>query len=281
MNILIYNEYVHERSNKDAMRVYPEGMHKAIADGLLHLDPSFNISYAFLENHTEVITKEKLAETDVMIWWGHMKHHLVADEVVDLIWEAVNKGMGLIVLHSGHESKIFRKLMGTRCSVHWRVDDENGRIWILNENHPIAEGVHNPIELTAEETYCEPFDVPVPDELIGITWWKGGEVFRGMSVYNRGQGKIFYFHPGHETFPSYYNQDVLRVIFNAVHYVAPVRRIPVLTSVYRLPAEEDILFERYEKPDEYPTPIAPGPLSFDDLGPEKIHFKGTDSIHGR
>jgi trehalose utilization protein len=162
--------------------------------------------------------------------------------------------MGLIVLHSGHESKIFQRLCGTRCSVQWRESCENGHIWIVDPTHPIVQGVSNPIELEAEETYAEPFDVPTPDELIGITWWKGGEIFRGMSIYKRGRGKVFYFHPGHETLPSYYNADVIRVIDNGIHYVKPVARIQELTSAYMLPTEPDIreaLFEEKEGKMQY------------------------------
>lgn len=249
MNVLIYNEFVHEIQEGPAKKMYPKGIHMALAEGLQALDKELAFQYATLENHREVLTEENLSRTDVLIWWGHMRHQEVDDEVVTKVCEAVNKGMGLIVLHSGHESKVFRRLMGTRCSVHWRETNENGHIWLVDPTHPIVQGVSNPLDLEAEETYAEPFDVPAPDELIGITWWKGGEIFRGMNIYRRGRGKIFYFHPGHETLPSYYNPQVLRVIDNAVHYVKPAARIQTLTSEYKLPQEADIreaLFEEKE-----------------------------------
>ncbi|WP_188498415.1 ThuA domain-containing protein, partial [Pullulanibacillus pueri] len=133
-------------------------------------------------------------------------------------------GMGLIVLHSGHFSKIFKKLMGTSCDLKWREAGENERLWVVQPNHPIAEGIGETIELEHEEMYGEHFDIPVPDELVFVSWFKGGEVFRSGCVFNRGQGKIFYFRPGHETFPTYYHADVQRVIKNAVNYVAPTKR---------------------------------------------------------
>ncbi|MBO6158994.1 MAG: ThuA domain-containing protein [Firmicutes bacterium] len=239
MNILIYNEFVHESQPGPAQDMYPRGIHMAISEGVSKIDPeALSFTYATLENHRDVITRDVLKQTHVLIWWGHMRHHLVDDEVVRMICEEVGAGMGLIVLHSGHESKVFRALMGTRCGVEWYEKGDPGRIWILDQTHPIVKGVENPIEIEAEETYAEPFTVPVPDELIGITWWKGGEIFRGMSVYHRGLGKIFYFHPGHETLPSYYNPAVIRVIDNAIHYVAPVQRVDEVTSHHIEPHEK-------------------------------------------
>lgn len=235
MKVLIYNEFEHERKPGAAQDMYPEGIHMAIAKGLQKMDADLTFTYACLQDHKEVITEELLNDTDVMLWWGHIHHRDVDDSVVEKVYEAVNKGMGLIVLHSGHESKIFQRLMGTRCSLHWRENNENGYIWLLDPNHPIVRGVDNPIIIEAEETYAEPFAVPTPDELLGITWWKGGEVFRGMALYQRGYGKVFYFHPGHETLPSYYNEQVLKVIDNAIHYLAPVARLDKLTSEWVKP----------------------------------------------
>ncbi|MCI8633612.1 MAG: trehalose utilization protein ThuA [Lachnospiraceae bacterium] len=262
MRVLIYNEFMHEQKvGSAAQRMYPKGIHMAIAEGLQKLDPDLSFQYATLENHRDTLTEEALAETDVLIWWGHMHHQDVEDAVVSRVCEAVNKGMGLIVLHSGHESKVFQRLMGTRCSVHWRESNENGHIWLLDETHPIVQGVQNPLDLSAEETYAEPFDIPQPDELLGVTWWKGGEIFRGMNLYRRGRGKIFYFHPGHETLPSYYNEQVLRVIDNALHYLQPVCRVQELTSRYKVPQEKDICEALFEEKEG------------------KLRYKGYESAH--
>lgn len=236
--VLIYNEYYHERIEESARRYYPEGIHKAIAEELMKIDKDLEISFATLDDHKEVITAEKLENTDVLLWWGHVRHGDVDDHVVSLVCEAVNKGMGLLVLHSGHESKVFQKLMGTRCGVGWYENGDHARIWFVDPTHPIVQGVANPLELEAEETYCEPFSVPAPDELIGITWWPGGQIFRGMSVYHRGYGKIFYFHPGHETCPSYRNPNVIKVIDNGIHYVCPTQRLSELSSYHLEPIEK-------------------------------------------
>ena len=160
----------------------------------------------------------------MLTWWGHMAHREVADETVDRVQARVLEGMGLVVLHSGHHSKIFRRLMGTSCSLRWREAGENERVWIVSPGHPIAEGLDPYIDIPEEEMYGEHFDIPAPDELIFTSWFEGGEVFRSGCTYTRGNGKVFYFRPGHETYPTYYNKDIQRVIVNAVKWAQPVKR---------------------------------------------------------
>jgi len=160
----------------------------------------------------------------VLIWWGHMAHHEVSDVIVDRVQRRVHEGMGLIVLHSGHFSKIFRRLMGTTCDLKWREADERERIWVVDPGHPIAQGINEQIILEQEEMYGEHFDIPQPDTLVLVSWFQGGEVFRSGCCYHRGQGKIFYFRPGHETFPTYFQAEVRRVIANGVRWAAPVAR---------------------------------------------------------
>lgn len=218
LNVTIWNEYRHEKMHAHIAKIYPEGMHKAIAEGF---HGQFEVNYATLDDPEHGLTADTLKNTDVLIWWGHMAHHEVQDTIVDRVYQRVLQGMGLIVLHSGHFSKIFKKLMGTTCDLKWREADEKERIWVVNPGHPIAEGIGEFIELEAEEMYGEHFDIPQPDELVMISWFEGGEVFRSGCCYTRGLGKIFYFRPGHESYPTYYNEDVRRVITNAVRWAAP------------------------------------------------------------
>lgn len=181
---------------------------------------------ATLDQPEHGLTEEVLNQTDVLLWWGHMAHGEVADEIVDRVHQRVLDGMGLIVLHSGHFSKIFQKLMGTTCDLKWREDGLSAKVWNVNPSHPITQGVGEWIDLDQEEMYGEHFDVPAPDELIFITGYPNGEVFRGGMTYRRGNGKIFYFQPGHETFPTYYHPTIQRVIKNAVHWAAPLTERP-------------------------------------------------------
>jgi len=157
----------------------------------------------------------------VLTWWGHKAHAEVRDEIVARVHTRVLDGMGLIVLHSGHESKIFQRLMGTTCALKWREADDNERIWVLEPGHPIAEGLGETIELAEEEMYGERFDIPAPETLVFVSWFKGGEVFRSGCCYTRGRGKIFYFRPGHESYPTYFNPEIRRVIANAARWAAP------------------------------------------------------------
>ncbi|BBH22213.1 trehalose utilization protein ThuA [Paenibacillus baekrokdamisoli] len=221
INVTVWNEYRHEKSNETVASIYPQGMHTAIAEGL---DIKGNIQIATLDDPEHGLSDAVLNGTDVLIWWGHMAHGEVQDVIVEKVYQRVLKGMGLIVLHSGHFSKIFKKLMGTSCDLKWREADEKERIWVVNPGHPIADGIGEYIELPQEEMYGEHFDIPQPDELVMVSWFEGGEVFRSGCCYTRGAGKIFYFRPGHETYPTYYNPEVRKVISNAVKWAAPVNR---------------------------------------------------------
>lgn len=188
MNITIWNEYRHEQENETIKQIYPDGIHQVIADCL---SSEHNVSTATLDEPEHGLTDERLNKTDVLIWWGHKAHDEVNDEVVEKVRQRVLQGMGLIVLHSGHFSKIFKSLMGTSCDLKWRESDDKERLWVVDPTHPITESLPSYIELTQEEMYGEHFDIPTPDETIFISWFEGGEVFRSGVTYKRGKGKVF------------------------------------------------------------------------------------------
>lgn len=222
LNVVVWGENVHEHKNERVREIYPEGMHVAIAQGLVEAGRGFDVSTATLQQPEHGLNEERLAEIDVLIWWGHIAHRDVDDSIVDRVQKRVLEGMGLVVLHSGHFSKIFQRLMGTSCSLSWREAEEKERLWVCNPGHPIAAGIDRYFELEQEEMYGEPFAVPEPEEQVFISWFQGGEVFRSGNCYRRGNGKIFYFRPGHETYPTYYDENVRRVIANAVEWARPV-----------------------------------------------------------
>ncbi|WP_458121895.1 ThuA domain-containing protein [Paenibacillus sp. Z6-24] len=219
INVTVWNEFVHEQIRDDVKAVYPDGIHKVLADGLTK--EGFACRTATLDQDEHGLTESVLNSTDVMLWWGHTAHDLVDDEIAEAVVRRVQEGMGLIVLHSGHFSKPFKQLMGTSCDLKWRVADEQEILWCVNPNHPISQGVNPSITLDKEEMYGEFFDVPAPDELVYLSNFEGGEVFRSGCTYRRGHGKIFYFRPGHETYPTYYNQDIMHIIANAVRWAQP------------------------------------------------------------
>ena len=217
IKVTVWNEFRHEKSNATAKSLYPDGMHAAIATRL-NEERDISARIASLDEPEHGLTKEVLDQTDVLTWWGHCAHDEVKDEIVDRIQKRVLEGMGLIVLHSGHYSKIFRRMMGTSCLLRWREAHERERVWVTSPSHPIAAGIGPYFELPNSEMYGEHFDIPEPDEQVFISWYEGGEVFRSGCCFHRGLGRIFYFSPGHEVYPIYHNKNIQTVIVNAVRW---------------------------------------------------------------
>jgi trehalose utilization protein len=221
VRVTVWGENVHERQEEDVRGRYPRGMHAAIAEGIAALlGDGVRVRTATLQEPEHGLTDAVLADTDVLTWWGHAAHGEVSDAVVDRVQQAVLGGMGLLALHSAHYSKIFGRLLGTSCGLQWRNDGERELVWTVDPAHPIAAGVPQPIVIDAHEMYGEPFDIPAPDELVFISSFAGGEVFRGGCCFRRGAGRIFYFSPGDQDYPIYHHPDVQRVIANAVQWAA-------------------------------------------------------------
>jgi len=220
IRVTVWNEFRHEQTDEAVKKVYPKGIHAALADHL-NAQTGLQAGTATLDEPEHGLTQEVLEKTDVLTWWGHTAHGDVSDEVVRRVQKQVLSGMGLICLHSAHFSKIFRAMMGTNCSLRWREANEKERLWNIEPGHPIAAGIGEYFELPHVEMYGERFDIPTPDKVVFMSWFPGGEVFRSGCCWERGHGRIFYFRPGHETQPIFYDENVLRVITNAVRWSAP------------------------------------------------------------
>ena len=223
IRVLVWNENYHEKTSEKVAAVYPDGIHNAIA-AFLGAEEDIEVKTATLEDESCGITPEILAETDVLLWWGHVRHGLVPDEVANMVRDAVLDGMGVIFLHSAHHSKPFKTLLGTSANLTWRESCDEEIVWVVEPSHPITRGIDRYFKLENEETYGEPFVIPTPDKLLFISNFSSGEVFRSGCLWERGNGKIFYFQPGHETFPIYHTPEVQTVIRNAVRFVAPTYR---------------------------------------------------------
>ncbi len=224
VRVTVWGENIHESREERVRELYPDGMHATIAGGIeALLGDAVRVRTATLEQPDHGLADAVLDETDVLTWWGHLAHDDVGDAVVDRVHAAVLGGMGLVALHSAHYSKIFRRLLGTSCGLRWRNEGERELVWTVHPAHPIAAGVPHPIVLDAHEMYGEHFDIPAPDELVFVSSFAGGEVFRGGCCFRRGAGRIFYFSPGDQEYPIYHHPAVRRVIANAVRWAAPAR----------------------------------------------------------
>jgi len=242
IRVTVWHEFHHEKVDAAVARLYPSGMHAAMRDAIeANLGADVQVRTATLDEPEHGLSESVLAETDVLTWWGHARHADVSDAVVDRIQRRVLEGMGLVVLHSGHGSKPFRRLMGTSCMLWWREAAERERVWCVRPGHPIADGLSDEyFELDRAEMYGEFFDVPAPDELIFISWFEGGEVFRSGAVWHRGKGRVFYWRPGHESYPLYYDANVRRVLANGVKYVAPDSSAPIRLGGRNRPANQSL-----------------------------------------
>ena len=219
IKVTVWNEFRHEKKDELVREIYPDGMHEAIAS-YLRKQSDMEVRTATLDEVDHGLTEDVLANTDVLIWWSHGARREVKDKIVDRVQERVLSGMGLLPLHSACISKIFTRLMGTSGGICWREDGARERLWVVNPNHQITKGCGRYIEIPRTEMYGEVFDIPEPDELLFVSWFEGGEVFRSGAVWHRGRGKIFYFRPGHETYPIYHQEEVLHVIANGARWCA-------------------------------------------------------------
>lgn len=239
LKVVIWNEFVHEREagpvGEFIRRIYPDGIHNYLASRLAAED--IETVPASLDMPEQGLSDELLNSADVLLWWGHCAHDQVSDELVEKIQKRVLSGMGLIALHSAHYSKIFRKLMGTACRLRWREAGEKERLWVTAPQHPIARGIPETFVIPHQEMYGEPFDIPDDGKIIFMSWFEGGNVMRSGVTFGRDRGKIFYFSPGHETYPVYHDGNVQKILSNAIRWCAPEFVVPERVTPMPLPAE--------------------------------------------
>lgn len=227
IKVTIWNEYGPDQHSEAGVKTYPDGLH-AVLKECLGKNEDMQVRVSLFTDPEYGLTEEILNDTDVLLWWAHSRHGELPDEKAALVAEYVQKGMGMIFLHSAHKSKPFMRLMGTSGSLKWREAHEREHLWVVNPTHPIAAGLPEYITIEPEEMYGEFFDIPQPDELVFIGWYEGGNVFRSGITYKRGYGKVFYFQPGHESYPTYYKPEIQQILTNAVRWAAPVKKLSAL-----------------------------------------------------
>jgi len=237
IKVTVWNEYGDYQKGQEVADVYPRGLHITIADFLAR-DKDIDVNTAVLADAEHGLSEAVLDNTDVLIWWGHALHDKVDDRIAARVVDRVQRGMGMIFLHSAHKSKPFMRLLGTSGSLSWREAGEKSRVWTCAPAHPIAQGIPTEFVLEHEEMYGEPFGIPQPEETVFISWFQGGNVFRSGVTFRRENGRIFYFQPGHETYPNYHNEYVQRIITNAVKWARPVIKIGSLDCPNTQPLEK-------------------------------------------
>ncbi|MDR0697503.1 MAG: ThuA domain-containing protein [Christensenellaceae bacterium] len=240
MNVTIWNEYHPSSKSGRVYKTYPDGIHVALNQIFEGNEELYNVTLVTQDEPENGLTDLVLNGTDVLIWWGHIWQDNVLSSVADKVCKRVLDGMGAIFLNSAYGSKPFVKLMGTSCKAKWRETDEKERLWVVDPSHPILSGIPETFIIEPETMIGEVFDIPTPDELLLLGWFPGGEVIRAGCTFKRGRGKIFYFQPGHETCPTYYNKNVKQIILNAVAWANPVGTVAVenyITHEKDMPAE--------------------------------------------
>ncbi|HEY3269531.1 MAG TPA: ThuA domain-containing protein [Armatimonadota bacterium] len=226
--------------------MYPENIRGAVAGGLRELGgDTLDVKTANLDDPEQGISEAALAEADVLLWWGHIRHGQVSDETVARVKKAVReRGMGFIALHSAHYSRTFGAVMDAPGHLKggWRVTEppEVEEITVCAPKHPIADGVRD-FALDGEEMYGAPFIVPAPSVVVlqsyyplsgdyfpsGICWTVGAGIDPDFASgpgegvgQGQGVGRVFYFRPGHESVPTFHNAAVKKILFNAVKWAA-------------------------------------------------------------
>lgn len=204
--------------------VYPYDVNTAIAEGLQPLK-DWQIITASITDPDQGLSDDLLNSTSVLIWWGHQKHGDVKDELVAKIVRRVKEGgMGFIATHSAHYSKPLKALLGTNCGWKYYTDD-GARVDLIvkSPKHPIAKGVKN-FTVPKTERYGDPFEVPPAETVVfdGIYTLPNGtkeNAQQGMT-WSVGKGRVFYFQPGHESYPIYFQEEIRHIFRNGVQWAA-------------------------------------------------------------
>jgi len=212
---LVWSEFTEPKD------VYPKGIHGDIAE---YLNASGNVEAKVvqLSDPDQGVSQAMLDWADVLLWWGHQKHRDVTDETVQRIVKSVKEGgMGYFAMHSAHYSRGLIAILGTPCGLGSVGDGGAESISVVMPDHPIAKGVSDFV-VPRTEYFGEPFGVPEPEAVVfKSTFEKGDNIwFRSGCCWTVGKGRVFYFRPGHETYPIMRQPEVQKVIYNATLWSA-------------------------------------------------------------
>ncbi len=203
--------------------VYPQDIDGAVA-AHLGKSPGVKVERARLTDPSAGLADAALDATDVLIWWGHIRHDAVPDDRAQAVIRRVRAGkLGLVALHSSCASKPFKGLMGMSCEPGgWREDGRPEHVKIAAPDHPIARGVA-PFTIPRSDMFAEPFDVPAPETVVLVSSWDRGETLRSGLTWSVDKGRVAFLRTGHDAFPVLFHPAVRQLLANASQWVG--RRI--------------------------------------------------------
>lgn len=195
--------------------VYPNDVDGAVADHLGKL-PTLQVRRGRLADPSAGLAEDVLDATDVLLWWGHLRHDDVPNDRAEAVVRRVREGkLGLIALHSSCTSKPFKGLMGMACEPGgWREDGRPEHVKIVAPDHPIARGV-TPFTIPRSDMFAEPFEVPAPESVVLVSNWDNGETVRSGLTWTVGKGRVAFLRTGHDAFPVLFHPSVRQIIANA------------------------------------------------------------------
>ncbi len=220
VRVLLWSEQTEPRE------LYPTGISGALAEHL-NQQKGFEAKTAQLTDAESGLPEAALAQTDVLVWFGHKKHGEVPDEIVDRVVKHIReRGMGFVGLHSTHFSKVLKKALGaTGAWSSYKKLGQPEQMWVVSPKHPIAKGVTD-FAIPKEEIYTEPFEVPEPEAVIVEGTWPSGHRNREVMVWTLDKGRFVYIRAGHEEYPIYFMPPMQTLVRNSILWAAGKTKAP-------------------------------------------------------
>jgi trehalose utilization protein len=200
--------------------VYPDDIDGALADQLAR-QAGFTVTRGRLSDPQAGLSDQSLGASDVLMWWGHLRHDEVPDDRAAAVVRLVREGqLGFIALYASCGSKPFRMMMSMPCDPgSWREDGRPEFVSVRAPDHPIARGIA-PFTIPKTDMFSEPFAVPSPETVVFVSTWERGETLRSGLTWTIGKGRVAYLRTGPESYPVLFHPSIRQTIANSVRWVA-------------------------------------------------------------
>lgn len=200
---------------------YPDGVGATLAE-ILDGVPNVDSTPALLTDPAAGLSDEALDQTDVLVWWGRLRHDEVPDDRAEAVARRVREGkLGFLALYASCGAKPFRRLMNSMsCEPgSWREDGKPEYVSVQSPDHPIAAGVGS-FTIPRTDMFSEPFAVPEPDAVVFVSRWERGETVRSGLAWTMDRGRVAYLRAGPASFPVLHHPSVRQTIANAALWAA-------------------------------------------------------------